>query len=158
MKRNSSRLNCWGETFFTMAIVKFFKENWLWCTSLACIASADFSHLSSVKHPRCPLVRWWHSWVVRPKYASFSAHNLHNQNFRDLQSRFYWILILFIVKLVLVVDSGHWRHPPLLHLWFALNIWGKLTCLFLTTVLPIELRFFVVHVSDQRLYFLVHAL
>ena len=46
----------WGDTFCffrTAIIVKLSKlsTNCVWCVSLACIESADFSHLSPFKHP-----------------------------------------------------------------------------------------------------------
>ena len=52
------------------------REKEVQCASHACMESADLFHFSSVKTPRWPLVRLRHSWIVCPKYASFSWHSL----------------------------------------------------------------------------------
>ena len=81
MYRNSSLRKFWGDTFFITATEKLSIENCWPCTSLACIERADFSHFSSQKQWRWPLVRLCDSWVVRPKYASGPRQNLHIQRY-----------------------------------------------------------------------------
>ena len=147
MNLYSSRLKRCGDTFFTTDTVKLSKENWVWCTSLACIDSADLSHFSSLKHPRCPLVRLWHSCTVLPKYVSLSPHNLQIQRyitFLDLQLRCrgIWRLLPFMTRSLFSFTRGHWRQPRLLQCWSSDVILGKLSCLLRTTLFPIELFFF----------------
>ena len=147
MYLNSSRLKRWGDTFFTTATVKMSMENWVWWASLACIDKADFSHFSSLKHPLCPLVRLWHSCVVRPKYVSDSPQSLHihmYMTFFDLQLRCFgmWRVLPLIVTLLSLFIWGHCRQPRALQCWPFDPAKGKQICLLRTTVLPIELFFF----------------
>ena len=88
----SARLSCCGDTFFTIAIEKISKENLVWWTSRACIDNADFSQYFSLKHPLWPLVRSWHSCVVRPKYVSLSPQfaNPHVYNVLGLAIEMAW--------------------------------------------------------------------
>ena len=122
MYRNSSLRKFWGDTFFITATEKLSIENCWPCTSLACIERADFSHFSSQKQWRWPLVRLCDSWVVRPKYASGPRQSLHIQRytiFLDLQLSDFGMVtgILFMTISFWLMTAGHWRQPPLLHLW-----------------------------------------
>ena len=130
----SSRLNLWGDTFFTTAILKMSNEKFVWWTSLACIESADFSHFSPLKHPRWPLERSWDSCIVRPKYVSFSPHNLQIHMyimFLDLQLRCRGMLRVFpfISTMFSSLINGHWRQPRPLQCWSSIVLGGKLKCL-----------------------------
>ena len=147
MYLNSSLRKSWGDTFFTTATEKLSMENRWQCTSFACIDRADLSHFSSQKHCRWPLVRLCDSWVVRPKYASGPEQSLHIQRytiFLDLQLSDFGMVtgILLTIIYFWLMTAGHWRQPPLLHLW-PVEVTGKLNCLFLTIALPIEFRFFI---------------
>ena len=143
----SARLSCCGDTFFTTAIVKISKENLVWWTSRACIDNADFSQYFSLKHPRWPLVRSWHSCVVRPKYVSLSPHSLQIHMyimFLDLQLRWRGMRIVLplMTTWLCVFTWGHCKHPRPLQCWSNSALLEKLNCLLRTTRFPIELPFF----------------
>ena len=67
MNLNSSLLILCGETFFSNVILKWDKSNESGCTDLACIESADDSHLLlSVKQLLCVFVRSCDFCIVLP--------------------------------------------------------------------------------------------
>ena len=146
---NSSRLSCWGDTFLTMDTEKMSREKEVRCASHTWMEGAYLSHFSAVKAPRWPLVRLWHSWIVRPKYASFSWHSLQIRMYItcfDLQLRWWGIRTIWSLIMIFYLSfvRGHWRHPRAFHLWLTAAVSFKiLNCLFRTNWLPIELCFFV---------------